>query len=304
MIFCSRRVFLNVLTQLLDMDTILNANYFLCDQIKPTGYASIGDEPKIGMNGEVTFEPSLDFSPAATGMHPYFINYSRIFDVSPYIGALAASSVRDFSTPQERLIAQLNNPEHQMSVYQTLFQRKLNGNGLQILILKDDRGVEMCGHIICSYLAEVFGADVTFIDPQYRPKTKGLLQYTGNKNQATERIMKIRDAIFLSSIQNAVDSAGYGNGEANLMTFFENSDLSIEDLFHAYYLLFPNDRLPAGNYSIPHMKQLIIGRLMDSVGRKGELKSLKDLGINLYGFEHMFDDYTNNIPEEDFSEIT
>jgi hypothetical protein len=59
MIFCSRRVFLNVLTQLLDIDTLLNANYFLCDQVKPTGYASISDEPKIGMNGEVTYGKSL-----------------------------------------------------------------------------------------------------------------------------------------------------------------------------------------------------------------------------------------------------
>jgi hypothetical protein len=303
MIFCSRRVFLNVVTQLLDLNTLLNANYFLADMIRPTGYAGIIDEPKLGTDGEITFQPSLDFTPETTGIHNYFINYSRIFDVSPYIGALAAGSVNNFASPQERLIAHLNDTNAQIAIYQELFQKKLHGNGLQIVMLKDDRGVQMCGHIICSFLAEVFGADVTFIDPQYRPKTKGQLNYAGNKKFAKEHVMRIRDAIFCSSIQNCIDAAGYGNGETNLMAFFDNADLTIEDMFHAYYLLFPNDQLPAGNYTIPHMKQLIIGRLMDACHRGHERTTLSNMGIDLYNFDHMFDEYKVPI-EEDFSEIT
>ena len=36
MIFCSRRVFLNVVTQLMDGPTLLNANYFIVDQKLPS----------------------------------------------------------------------------------------------------------------------------------------------------------------------------------------------------------------------------------------------------------------------------
>ena len=304
MIFCSRRVFLNVVTQLLDLDTLLNANYYLTDQVKPTGYAMVTDEPHIGSDGEMTYSPGLDFSPAITGMHQYFISYSRIFDVTPYTGALSASIRNDFSSPQERFVAHLKNPEAQIAVYQELFQKKLQGNNLQIVIMKDDRGVQLCGHIICSFLAEMFGADVTFVDPKYRPKTPGQLQYVGNKVFGKQHAMEIRDMIFRIAIQNAVDAAGYGNGEMNLMTFFENADLTIEDLFHAYHLLFPNDQLPVGNYSIPHMKQMIIGRLMDSVGRGHERKSLQDLGVNFYAFDQMMDDYASSIPEESFADVT
>lgn len=306
MIFCSRRVFLNVVTQLLDLDTLLNANYYLTDQVKPTGYAAITDEPRIGTDGEMTYNSGLDFSPlieSTTGLHQFFISYSRIFDVSPYIGALSASMRNDFSSPEERFISHLNNPEAQIAVYQELFQKRLQGNNLQIVIMKDDRGVQLCGHIICTFLADMFGADVTFIDPKYRPKTPGKLQYIGNKDFGKQHIMEIRDMIFRIAIQSAVDAAGYGNGEMNLMTFFENADLTIEDLFHAYHLLFPNDQLPPGNYSIPHMKQLIIGRLMDSTGRSHERKSLQDLGVNFYAFDQMMDSYASNIPEEDFSDV-
>lgn len=303
MIFCSRRVFLNVVTQLLDLDTLLNANYFLVDQIKPTGYASISDEPHIGSDGEWTFSQGLDFTPASAGMHQYFISYSRIFDAAPYFGAVTASIKNDFSTPEERFINHLNNPEAQIAIYQELFQKKLQGNNLQIMIMQDDRAVEMCGHIICTFLSEEFGADISFIDPKYRPRTYGRLQYNGNKIRGRQHITEIRDIIFRTAIESALSAANFGNGEANLMAFFENSDLSIEDMFHAYHLLFPNDQLPSGNYTIPHMKQLIIGRLMDSTGKSREKRELQNLGVNFYAFDQMIDQFKTGL-EEDFSDIT
>ena len=308
MIFCSRRVFLNVVTQLLDLDTLLNANYFLVDQIKPTGYANIdGDEPHIGADGSITFDqPSLDFDIPQNngmGMHQYFINYSRVLDVSPFFGMTTASIRNDFTRPEEKVINHLKMTETEISVYQTIFQKQLQGNGLQILIMQSDIGVQLCGDIICSFLSEVFGADVYFIDPKYRPKTRGKLQYTGNKAFAEQHIRELRDMIFCISVQNMLDSIKFGSGYANLEALFDNQNLTIEDMFHAYQLLFPNDRLPEGNYSIPHMKQLIIGRLLDSTGKHAEMQAMKDLGMNFYAFDQMADEYGSQI-EEDFSDIS
>ena len=161
MIFCSRRVFLNVVTQLLDLQTLLNANYFLVDQTKPTGFAGFGDTPHIGMDGDLTFSSSLQFQDTPMkSMHQYFIHYSRVLDVTPYFGLLTASMRNDFSTPMERFINHLTNPQTQMDVYQEIFNKRLQGNNLQIIIMKDDHAVEMCGHIICSFLSEEFGADI------------------------------------------------------------------------------------------------------------------------------------------------
>jgi hypothetical protein len=304
MIFCSRRVFLNVVTQLYDLETLVNANYFLVDQIKPTGFANIVDEPHIGSDGEVTYSPSLDFSSfQQQAMHRFFINYSKVLDVMPYFGAITASFRNDFSSPVERVISHLNNPECQISIYQELFQKKLQGNGVQIVIMQSDTGVQECGHIICQFLSEEFGADVTFVDPMYRPKTKGQLQYAGNKTRGQQHVQELRDMIFRMAIQTALDSAQFGNGIANLEAFFDNDDLTIQDMFHAYQLLFPNDQLPPGNYSIPHMKQMIIGRLLDATGKRAENKKISDLGINFYAFDQMIGEYDDKI-EEDFSDIS
>lgn len=304
MILCSRRVFLNVVTQLYDLDTLINANYFLVDQIKPTGMASFLDEPKIGMSGEITFAPSLDFNDEPKqAFYKYFIHYSKVLDMAPYFSVVSASGINDYTPPIERVIRQLNDPERQASIYQELFQTKLQGNGLQFVIIASDIAAQECGHVICTFLASEFGADITFVDPVYRPKTKGQLQYVGDKIRGEQHIRELRDMIFCMSVQSALDSAKFGNGLMNLEAYFDNDAFTIEDMFHAYHLLFPNDRLPPGEYTIPHMKKMIIGRLLDSTGKSNDFKIAKDLGVDFYAYDNMIEQYTDSLttPEEDFS---
>jgi len=307
MIFCSRRVFLNVLTQLMDLDTLLNANYFLVDQTKPTGYASIEDYPTpfMSQSGEITYNSglSLDFSQQVQSISKYFVTYSNVFETAPFFSITTASLRNDFATPVERFVHHLKMTDTQISVYDTLFNVQLQGNGLQILIMKDDVGCEQFGNIICSYLAEVFGADVTFIDPKYRPKTKGQLQYIGNKEFAKQHIMELRDHKLRANIQLMIDTAGYGDGLNNLMQFLNNTDLSMDDLFHVYNIIFPNAPLPPGNYTRDHLIHIITGQILDSTGRRKEITELQNLGTSFYAFDQMIDDYSKMI-EEDFSDIS
>ena len=100
-----------------------------------------------------------------------------------------------------------------------------------------------------------------------------------------------------------LDSIKFGSGYANLEAIFNNENLTIEDLFHAYHLLFPNDQLPPGNYTMPHMKQMIIGRLLDATGKRREMQAAQDMGANFYAFDQMLADYGSQV-EEDFSNIS
>lgn len=306
MIFCSRRVFLNVLTQLMDLETLLNANYFLVDQIKPTGrYMSINpSKPVMSQSGEVIFEPpSIDYLERPSSIHSYFIHYSTIFDTAPFFSIIAASTKNDYTTPLERFVHHLKMTDTQISVYDTLFNVRLQGNGLQILIMKDDVGCEQFGDVICSYLSELFGADVTFIDPQYRPKTKGKLQYVGNKSFAETHIRELRDAKLCAGIQTMIDTAMYGDGLNNLMQFLNNPDLDMAGLFHVYDLLFPNAPLPPGNYTREHLVRIITGQILDSTGGRKEVTELQNLGASFYAFDQMIDQFDGAIGEETFDDI-
>lgn len=305
MIFCSRRVFLNVVTQLMDANTLLNANYFIVDQGRPDQSVQIQDIPRIDTNGDIVYEPDLDFVNIPNGIHQYFIHYSRVIDPVPYFGLVAASMKNDFRRPEEKFAQYLSGTEAQISIYQEIFQKKLEGNGLQILIMNSDLGVELCGHLVCSFLSEVFGADVTFIDPKYRPKVKGQLQYNGNKVYAEQHIRELRDIIFKSFVQQMLDTARFGDNFNNLMSMpiFNDPNVEIGDLFHAYDLLFPNDPLPAGNYTKDHLKQIIIGRLTNAVGRPDNNQTFKNLGVDLYSFDPCIHAYEDQL-EEDFSNIS
>ena len=309
MIFCSRRVFLNIVSQMMDLETLLNANYFLVDQAEPaSGYhPTFGDDfPVFDQSGNLTFEHgSLDFSnkQARRGMHQYFIHYTRVFDSAPYFGMVAASIKNDYSTPEELFVNHLKNTDTQISVYQDIFQQRLNGNGLQILIMADDYGCQYFGDIICSYLSQLFGADITFIDPQYRPFTHGKIQYVGDKEYARKHIQWLRDMHLVKNVRLMADSIT-GSGYNNLEALFGSDDLTIEDLFHAHHVLFPDDQLPPGNYTKEHMKRMLIGRIMDSIGGNDPRRNLMEqMNMNMFAFDPMLQLYDNQV-EEDFSNIT
>ena len=301
MIFCSRRVYLNVLTQLMDLDELLNANYYLIDQKKATGHASWDEGHRLNPMGEICYEPTLDFSQPKQFGHRYFIKYDTTLNPTPFVSISSAGVKNDYNTPEYKYTNYLKQTETQIAVYQLLFQDKLNGNGLQILIMKDDDNVRCYGDIICCYLSQVFGADVTFIDPQYRPKTRGKLQYVGDKAYARQHIMEIRDASMLSAFDAAVSMANYGDGMNNILQFLNS--MGIQELIYLYNRLFPGDQLPPGNYTEDHVKKIIIGRVLDSTGRSAEMTTLKNLGIDFHAFDAMATEYESMI-EEDFSGIS
>lgn len=305
MIFCSRRVYLNILTQMMDLETLINANYYLIDQMKPTGRMIAPTySMRLDQNGNVVYdEPEMDYSSESInrGMTKYFIRYDTTLSPTPFMAITANGIKCDYTTPEERFVDYLKQTDTQISIYQLLFQDKLQGNGLQIVIMKDDANCERFGDIICAYLSQVFGADVTFMDPKYRPNTKGKLQYTGDKVYAMQHIRELRDVHMLAAFETNVSQARYGAGVHNIIAFL--NPLGMDELIYLYNKLFPNDPLPPGNYTIEHVKQIIIGRVVDSVGLRSEMVGLENLGITYDTFDEMIRAYDDPI-EEDFSNIT
>ena len=304
MILCSKRVFLNVLTQLMDLETLLNANYYILDSKPAVGTSGVPWEeqsfPKLNEHGELCYDssPSLDFSKPSS-MTKYFIKYENVLNPAPFLTILQAGVQNDYTSPMERFTSYLRETDTQISVYQFLFMSKLQGNGLQILIMTDDQSTEDYGSTIASYLSEVFGADITFVDPQYRPNTQGQVEYKGNKVFAQKHIAELRDVMLLTNFQNAVTQSAFGGGENNIMQFLNPMDF--EQLMYLYQKLFPNAPLKPGRYTTDHIKRIIIGRVMQSLGIQSGESLMDKMDIPWAVFDELAGMYS---PEEDFSDIS
>lgn len=162
----------------------------------------------------------------------------------------------------DRFIHHLNSTDTLISTYDFLFEHPLKGNGLQILIFSDDSIIPEYVHVVCGYLAQNFGCDITYIDPQYRPNVKGHAEYKGDKVFAMKNIKDIRDAKLILDF-NAAISQSSGEAMSNLTVFLNSFDAN--QIVYLYNLLFPDDPLPPGNYSSHHIKQIIIGRVSSQI---------------------------------------
>lgn len=271
MIVTSKRCFLNILTQLWPAERLLNANYYVGDQAAVNGYASFNDQ--IGMNefGQIVSK-SDPMGSAVPFASQYHIKMSKCLDPEPYRAQqVIMGAETEYGSPEERFInSHLNNPDTFLSVYNFLFKDQLEGNGLQILIFNDDPNLLQFGHIICQYLSVNFGVDILFIDPQYRPTCRGYVQYPGNKEIGMKTMKDIRDYDLLFNFGQAVSQSGYYNNVSNLTVFL--NEIDFPNTVYLYNLLFPDDPLPPGNYTLDHIREIIIGRC--TVGNSSRLPNL------------------------------
>lgn len=262
MLVCTKRVFLNIVTQILNADTILNANYYLGDQCTPNGTMSTVDTSyTYNESGQLIINSQC--SGKAAFVKKYNINYGNdSLDPTCYI----SQTVQAVSNKSiEELFSQHLLEEDTMSaVHSFLYATGLKGNGLKILIYRREQIIPYIP-ILCDYLSALFGEDITFLDPMYRPEFAGLkTQYVGNKEKAKEtfaflqkfNLFKlIRDTIW--NIENGL--AGFENLEQTLGAF------TFEQLFEIYHIMFPNNPLPAGRYSQEQLMYIIMSMTREKV---------------------------------------
>ncbi len=278
MIVTSKRCFLNVLTQLWNAERLLCANYYVGDQSATNGFASFNDQ--IGYNefGQLISrsDPQSSAVPFASRWH---VKMSKCLDPEPFRAQqlIVGYDENEYSCAEERFVTNhLNNPDTLLNVYNFLFKDPLEGNGIQILMFNDDSNLLTFGHIICQYLSINFGCDITFIDPAYRPDCRGYTSYKGDKQLGLKTIKDVRDYDLLLNFSQAVSQSSYFNSVNNLRLFL--GELDFGKTMYLWTLLWPNDPLPPGNYTIDHVREMIIGRCTS--GNVSSEKKLPNLMLN------------------------
>lgn len=270
MIVTSKRCFLNILTQLWSVDQLINANYYVGDQRAVNGIANINDRVTLNEYGQVMIDGAVE-SVTSFGSG-YHIKIKDVLDPEPYVAQSIMGEVDQYGSSEERFIAYLNNPDTFLAVYTFLFKDPLEGNGIQILMLNDDENLLRFGHIICQYLSVNFGVDIVFIDPSYRPNCRGYVRYEGDKQTGAKTIKDIRDYGLIFDFNQAFAQSEYLHSVQNLRTYLMNFEFN--DLMYLYGLLFPDDPIPPGNYTVDHIRELILYRTTSGMRTDARLPNL------------------------------
>lgn len=258
MIFTSKRCFLNKFIQRNNPETILNANYYILDRKAGNSTAMINEDIRRNEFGQLENVNGSFLTGTTMPMGSiYHIRYNTIIDPEPLSADAVMGENDGFTCGEERYIHYLNKDSTIRGAYKFLFADRLEGNGLQIAILEDDDNALRFGHIICQYLSMVFGVDIIFLDPAFRPTCRGMIQYNGIKENISTA-EKIRKHQMVFEFNQAVTQSEQFHSLSNIREHLLG--MSLGDLMYLYMLLFPNDQLPPGNYSDDQMRELLMYR--------------------------------------------
>lgn len=260
MFVVTKRVFLNVLTQLMDAQTLIDANYYIADQQSKDGNsgATTHEEYYYNEYGELCTKPTI--ISGTSNLTPYHVTYgSGIMDPNKLNSQILTSALG--RTPQESYKTFLMSNDSLLDTYRFLYEKRPVGNGLRFLIFTRDTSLPFM-HIACEYISQNFGEDIVFVDREYRTDIPGFVNYTGNKDNAMRIFPKIREYKTLKDIESLVTDYQYNmKDKANIESYF--GILPIEDLFKLHEMLFPQDPLQPGNYTQDQMAYIITEKLVE-----------------------------------------
>ena len=261
MIVCSKRAYLNILTQLMDATTLINANYYIADQTLRGTEMHVADQMNIDEDGGYVLQHV-----SRPTLNPFHIHYG---DGSLSPTALMSELLYEDNTSigiEQRFINHLMKEDTLANVYTYLYGDKSRGNGLRIFMFASDSNVYLL-HVVCEYISRVFGEDIKFIDKIYRNDIKGFVNYTGNKANAAMMIKRIRDYKLMKDISDIAANYQYGYGSIeNLEVYFETFD--IDALFYIYEKLFPHEPLTPGRYEKERMVHIITRKIAQQCPQK------------------------------------
>lgn len=278
MIIVSKRCYLNILTQLMNRDTLLNANYYLFDITTPNRMATMGTQQLISENGQLVVEEGYLQTGVQMGLGKYHVRYgSGELDPTPFMTSLLGGINNEQETPHNAFIKYLMKPDIMVSIYQFLFRDEPSGNHLQIGIISNDMVVQEFGHLICVYLSKNYGVDITFIDPQYRPNVYGQIQYPGDKIIGQKTIKDVTDYQLILEFKATLTQTGYDEPVNNIRVWLKF--MNFYQLVHLYELIFPNEPLPPNNYTNDDLIDIIIGKTIAIRNAEREEMSSDPLGI-------------------------
>lgn len=265
MIICSKRVFLNVLTQIWNKDTLLNANYFILDpgsDFKNNNNNKPAQDKWVYEGNKLTQLKQR----SVRAYSQYFIKYldTDCLDPTAFMTTILTQTHDSSEKTSYAAVQQyLNQDSVKSKVMDALFKDELKGNEIQVCIYNDEDIVIEFGNLICSYLAYNFGADVIFLDPMCRNNVHGQGYYPGNKQVGMQTVQHLRDYNLLDNFSTNLTTSNLIHNTSNLGVWLGKKDF--ETLYRLYHLLFPNEPLPPGQYTKEMLEKIIEGKVSESM---------------------------------------
>lgn len=262
----SKRVFLNVFCPMTDKSVILNANYYIADCRSPgnvkqsAGTIKYVDGEWINLDEETTNNDHLKRT------SQYNVKYGNdCIDPAPYVTTLISDTYDTEDGMQIRMRKTMESFVNMRSQMEEIYTPVRRGNGLLFIIYMHDDNIVNFGDIICQHLVDHFGEPITFLDPKYRPNVRGKVLYECHDMNYVHKVNReLNDAItvydFLAAVGQSPDIEGSVN---NMSTFLAGID-KVQDMIHLYELLWPDEPLPVGKYTLEHVREIIMGKILDS----------------------------------------
>lgn len=259
MIVTSLRCYLNILAQLMTAEELLDAQYYIADKV---GILHFSESTQYDQETD----QYVQVKETSDKAQPFMIKYANDtnnLSMFPYFttSSLPSDTITGSRDPRARYVAmRLKNEAVLMSLYSE-FIANIRKDKLVIVIFMDEATVRYGAGLACEMFSQEFGQDVTFIDPQYRPYVQGRVTYVGNKERAEIVIPEIRKKMQITGFMSAVTKTNFESNMNNINEFL-TAYTEIPDAIELYNLLWPDDPLPAGNYTLADVKELIIQRAL------------------------------------------
>ena len=254
----SKRVFLNIICPLSKKETLLNASYYIADCLSP-------DRPHDYLNIEYDENGNLCEANGTVNITPSIFNVrygNNCLNPGPFITTFLTDT-NGTSNIEERWMNVLTSYSTMADVQDQIFLPQRRGNGILFIIYNRDENIINFGGMISEYLAKNFGEDVTFVDPRYRQYVKGQYLYKGDLINARRVGRNIQEAKMLFSFMSCVtNSYSIDESVSNMSVYLQA--FNMVDLIQLYNLMWPNEPLPPANYSIPELKEIIMGKVIES----------------------------------------
>ena len=266
MILCSKIAFLNVLTQLMDYDTLLGSTYYTPD----AGIMAQSRGRAVNLGETYKFDASGSLVQETTNLSA--MTQFNIYSYCPTLDPLVFSNHISFdiagaNTQEEIFVNSLKTDDSLLAVYKWFVKQVPdNDASMRILLYENHKTLWRYGAIIADYMSSMFGFDVIYIDRIYNPHIPGNKMYSGNAENA-KRLIEYLSKKEIEDQFNNVNTL-FGSGELgsdeplnNLNTLL--FDKNFPELLRIYQTLFPNEPLPAGNYTETRMREIITGKLIE-----------------------------------------
>ena len=264
MIVTSLRCYLNILTQIMPKEELLKAQYYICDTVDKSKHVSTEDMVYNVETGQYEYRSGIQT--IATTASEYCLKYTEsnvTLNISKYLTDfdIDIDKFCNSKNPVDRFNYVIHKEEFVMAFYNEFIEH-IKADKLVIMIFMDEQSVSLIGHDVCEYLSNIFGQDVTFIDPQYRPNVRGRVSYVGDKVAAEKNVKFIREKSAAIGFVNAITQSNYGECANNITSFLSYYE-TFEELIWLHDLLWPDNPLPADHYTISDIKQIIISKGID-----------------------------------------